>query len=110
MALGDLSTPYDEIYSSEPLLSFVLFASFSLFITIVVINIFLSVVLDSYSQVKDEISEESNRPSLKKRLQKYKGAFEAKVILDKLRLRKSGDESCRYGKFVCANEYFTHFF
>ena len=92
MALGDLSTPYDEIYSSEPLLSFVLFASFSLFITIVVINIFLSVVLDSYSQVKDEISEESNRPSLKKRLQKYKGAIEAKVILDKLRLRKSGDE------------------
>ena len=57
-----------------------------------VINIFLSVVLDSYSQVKDEISEESNRPSLKKRLQKYKGAIEAKVMLDKLRLRKSGDE------------------
>ena len=92
MALGDLSTPYDEIYPSEPLLSFVLFASFSLFISIVVINIFLSVVLDSYSQVKDEISEESNRLSIKKRLQKYKGAFEAKVILNKLRLQKNGDE------------------
>ena len=92
MALGDLSTPYEEIYSSEPVLSFVLFATFSMFITIVVINIFLSVVLDAYSQVKDEISEESNRPSLKKRLQKYKGAFEAKVILEKLRRQKSAAE------------------
>ena len=69
-----------------------LLSVFSMIISIVVINIFLSVVLDAYSQVKDEISEESNRPSMKQRLEKYKSVLQANSLLEKIKnMKKNGE-------------------
>ncbi len=88
MALGDLSTAFEEAYKLDPQFAFVAFASFSMLISIIIINIFLSVVLDAYSQVKDEIADESTRPSIAKRINKYKGAFKLGSMLNNL---KSGE-------------------
>jgi hypothetical protein len=92
MALGDLSSAFDEAYKLDPLFAFSSFSVFSMIISIVVINIFLSVVLDAYSQVKDEISEESNRPSMKQRLEKYKSVLQANSLLEKIKnMKKNGE-------------------
>ena len=92
MALGDLSSAFDEAYKLDPLFAFGSFSVFSMIISIVVINIFLSVVLDAYSQVKDEISEESNRPSMKQRLEKYKSVLQANSLLEKIKnMKKNGE-------------------
>jgi hypothetical protein len=71
MALGDISDPFNEVFSREPLFAFFAFGAFSLIVSITILNIFLSVVLDAYAQVKDKIAEESKRPSMKDRLRKF---------------------------------------
>ena len=54
MMLGDWSEQYNEMYNQDRLLAILLFLFFSIVLMMTIINIFLSVVLDTYAAVNEE--------------------------------------------------------
>lgn len=57
MMLGDWGDHYGEMYAQDRLMAVLLFLFFSIVLMMTVINIFLSVVLDTYSKVNDKMEE-----------------------------------------------------
>ena len=70
MMLGDWGDHYGEMYAQDRLMAVLLFLFFSIVLMMTVINIFLSVVLDTYSKVNDanevgEVNEDSEASATK---------------------------------------------
>merc|ERR1711871_198539 len=60
MMLGDWSEQYNEMYNQDRLLAILLFLFFSIVLMMTVINIFLSVVLDTYAALNEEKTKGDN--------------------------------------------------
>jgi hypothetical protein len=54
MMLGDWGEQYNEMYNQDRLLAIILFLFFSIVLMMTMINIFLSVVLDTYAAINEE--------------------------------------------------------
>jgi len=54
MMLGDWGEHYGEMYAQDRLMAILLFLFFSIVLMMTIVNIFLSVVLDTYSKVNDK--------------------------------------------------------
>ena len=64
MMLGNWGDQYEEMYSHDKTFAVILFLFFSIVLMMTVMNIFLSVVLDTYAEVTEEISEKERESDI----------------------------------------------
>jgi hypothetical protein len=60
MMLGDWGDHYGEMYAQDRLMAILLFLFFSIVLMMTIVNIFLSVVLDTYSKVNEGDHEQQD--------------------------------------------------
>ena len=99
MTLGEWSSDYWDIYNNcdDPKMFFFMFVSYCLLVIIVVMNMVLAVVLDSYAQVKEfHLNEESKEKEMKENSeeewQQYKKK-KAKESMMMLMMRVKGSKA-----------------
>ena len=68
MMLGDWGDHYGEMYGQNQAMAVILFLFFSLVLMLVVVNIFLSIVLDNYEAVYKKYESEQNKEKVQNRL------------------------------------------